>query len=81
MSVPVLIRDAPAIVGQYVIYEHTVSTNSSFKVPHLASISKVVAIKFVDWSDVTTTISGTNIIVTQAGLTAVRVLFIVCGEK
>jgi hypothetical protein len=76
-----VVVDSSAVIGNYVVVEHVVSTNDTFKVHQLATISRVLATKMSDWSVVTCTAAGNTVTVTQAGLSNVKIVALVAGNK
>lgn len=78
---PVTILDAAAVIGNYLVVEHVVSTNSTFKITQFAAISNVLALRMSDWSQVTCIFSGNSVTVTQANLTNVKIVALVAGSK
>lgn len=78
---PVLVKDTAALVGYYVVVEVIVSTNDTFKVNQLATISGIAALKMADWSSVTCTSTGNTVTVTQAGLSNTKIVALIGGQK
>lgn len=76
-----VVRSAEAIAGFYVLKTDTVSTNSQVVISELATIARAIVWKESDFSDVTCTWTGRIITITQAGLTAVRVIILAGGQK
>lgn len=78
---PVLVKDTAALVGYYVVLEVIVSTNDTFKVNQLATISGMAALKMADWSSVTCTFTGNIVTVTQSGLSNTKIVALIGGQK
>lgn len=78
----IVVRDEAGIAGYYVVIEAIVSTGDSIKVGQLATIANVVALQVSgSWTSVTCTFTGNIITVTQAGLSVIRIVALVGGQK
>jgi hypothetical protein len=78
----VVVRDEAGIVGYYIVVEASVSTGDNFKVSQLSTITNVVALQVSSsWASVSCTFAGNIVTVTQAGLSAVRIVALVGGQK
>lgn len=78
---PSTVIDNAAVIGNYVVVEHVVSTDDTFQIHQLSTISRVLAMKMSDWGTVTCTWVGNTVTVTQANLSNSKIVAMVAGNK
>jgi hypothetical protein len=78
----VVVRDEAGIAGYYIVVEAIVSTGDNFKVSQLATIANIVALQVSSsWASVACTFAGNIVTITQASLSAARIVALVGGQK
>lgn len=78
---PILIKSSEAVIGYYVVMEVIVTTDDTFDVDELATISRVLAMKMSDWSIVSTSHTGNTVTVSQLELSSDKIVALVAGQK